>query len=280
MAWRAVRVCPTGSVGHATLRRPSEPVFPHDLGDGVHRLGHNAMSSFGAHSSAAPYASRRITGDEPVSIRSDVDAIPVPGHAKGSVLYLIDGRLLFTGDSLSCDPRHHRLSAFRRACWYSWDAETESLARLADLHRDVDRIFCGHGRSRERENRQPTQRYSIRRPEIARLITSCWICSVPSKMSWVLRTVQASQSGAVELRGLGYGVHLVQSDRHLHDAVHGAHEGHFCDGDSPTRDPPRPRHSAVAHLGHRPCPRSRLRMQRLGRKRRLDLSFAAWACRC
>jgi hypothetical protein len=27
------------------------------------------------------------------------------------------------------------------------------------------------------------QRYSMRRPEIARLITSCWICSVPSKMS-------------------------------------------------------------------------------------------------
>jgi hypothetical protein len=24
----------------------------------------------------------------------------------------------------------------------------------------------------------------MRIPEIARLITSCWICSVPSKMSW------------------------------------------------------------------------------------------------
>jgi hypothetical protein len=27
--------------------------------------------------------------------------------------------------------------------------------------------------------------YSNRRPEMARLITSCWICSVPSKMSWI-----------------------------------------------------------------------------------------------
>jgi hypothetical protein len=26
-------------------------------------------------------------------------------------------------------------------------------------------------------------RYSMRNPEIARLMTSCWICSVPSKMS-------------------------------------------------------------------------------------------------
>jgi hypothetical protein len=25
----------------------------------------------------------------------------------------------------------------------------------------------------------------MRMPEIARLMTSCWICSVPSKMSWV-----------------------------------------------------------------------------------------------
>ena len=29
-------------------------------------------------------------------------------------------------------------------------------------------------------------RYSMRMPEMARLITNCWICSVPSKMSWIL----------------------------------------------------------------------------------------------
>jgi len=29
--------------------------------------------------------------------------------------------------------------------------------------------------------------YSIRSPLMAREITSCWICSVPSKMSWVLQ---------------------------------------------------------------------------------------------
>jgi hypothetical protein len=29
----------------------------------------------------------------------------------------------------------------------------------------------------------PRQRYSMRMPLIAREITSCWICSVPSKMS-------------------------------------------------------------------------------------------------
>lgn len=212
MAWRAVQVCPTRSVGHLTLRRPPAPVFPHDLGDGVFRLGHNASSSFGAHSylvtrpagnlmidaprwtrdvyepvaalggvahvllthrddvadadryadhfgaevwihdddaSAAPYASQRISGAAAQQLREDLEAIPVPGHTKGSVLYLVDGHLLFTGDSLSWDPRAQRLSAFRRACWYSWEAQTESLARLAALDRRIDRIFCGHGWSHD-----------------------------------------------------------------------------------------------------------------------------------
>lgn len=50
MAWRAVEVCPTRSVGHVELRRPGKPAFPQDLGDGVFRLGHNSRDSFGAHS--------------------------------------------------------------------------------------------------------------------------------------------------------------------------------------------------------------------------------------
>ena len=34
-------------------------------------------------------------------------------------------------------------------------------------------------------DRPSTQIYTIRSPEMARLMTSCWICSVPSKMSWI-----------------------------------------------------------------------------------------------
>lgn len=34
---------------------------------------------------------------------------------------------------------------------------------------------------------RPGQRYSIRKPEMALEMTSCWICSVPSKMSMVSR---------------------------------------------------------------------------------------------
>lgn len=36
--------------------------------------------------------------------------------------------------------------------------------------------------------------YSIRRPEMAREITSCWICSVPSKMSKLSQSRSASPS--------------------------------------------------------------------------------------
>ncbi len=212
MAWRAVMVCPTRSVGHTTLKRPETPVFPHDLGDSVYRLGHNSPDSFGAHSylvrrpggnlmvdaprwtrevagpmaelggldhvllshrddvadadryadhfgarvwihaddrSAAPYATDVVEGVEPTTVAGDVVAFPVPGHTKGSVLYLVDGHLLFSGDSLAWSPARGQLMAFRRACWYSWDAQTASLARLAASGLRFDRLFCGHGWSHD-----------------------------------------------------------------------------------------------------------------------------------
>ena len=208
MAWRAVMVCPTKSVGHTSLKRPSSPVFPQALGDGVHRLGHNSKSSFGAHSylvervagnvmvdsprwtrevvapleelggvahillshsddvadadryadhfgarvwihaddaRAAPYATDVIEGDDLLAIADDVVAFPVPGHTKGSVLYLLAGHLLFSGDSLSWNPEREQLSAFREACWYSWEEQTKSLGRFADSDLRFDRLFCGHG---------------------------------------------------------------------------------------------------------------------------------------
>jgi len=245
MAWRAVMVCPTRSVGHATLKRPDMPVFPENLGDEVYRLGHNARSSFGAHSylvrrsganlmvdaprwtrevvapleglggvdhvllshrddiadaeryaehfgarvwihaddsDAAPFATDIIEGDDPAvivdgsgsdssvavtSARSacagsgdesdemavgadaggagEVVVFAVPGHTKGSVLYLVDGHLLFTGDSLCRHPRRQALHAFRDACWYSWEAQTAALGRFAAGEYRFDRLFAGHG---------------------------------------------------------------------------------------------------------------------------------------
>ncbi len=221
MAWRAVLVCPTRSVGHETERRPPNPVFPQPLGDDVYRLGHNSRDSFGAHSylvarpaerggnlmidaprwtrevagplaemggvdhillshrddvadadryadtfgarvwihsddaSAAPYATDLIDGVDPVEVAPGVIAYPVPGHTKGSVLYHVDGHLLFSGDSLAWNPRSEELIAFRRACWYSWEAQTESLGRFAASGLPFDRLFCGHGWSHDAADLSP-----------------------------------------------------------------------------------------------------------------------------
>jgi hypothetical protein len=212
MAWRAVLVCPTRSVGHETIRQPPAGVFPHHLGGGVHRLGHNARASFGAHSylvvrdganlmvdaprwtrtlveeiarlggvdlvllthrddvadadryaahfgasvwihhadrEAAPGATDLLRGVAPVEVASGVIGFPVPGHTRGSVLWHVDGHLLFSGDSLAWDPRRARLTAFRRACWYSWDAQTASLDRFARSGLRFDRLLCGHGWSHD-----------------------------------------------------------------------------------------------------------------------------------
>jgi glyoxylase-like metal-dependent hydrolase (beta-lactamase superfamily II)/ferredoxin len=94
-------------------------------------------------SSAAPFATEHIEGADTTRIRPGVDAVPVPGHTRGSVVYVVDGRFAFTGDSLAWDRTRNSLRAFRNACWYSWEAQRASLARLAE-HR-FTRVFAGHG---------------------------------------------------------------------------------------------------------------------------------------
>ncbi|HEX9683936.1 MAG TPA: MBL fold metallo-hydrolase [Acidimicrobiales bacterium] len=212
MAWRAVQVCPTRSVGHVSIRKPETPAFPQNLGDGVHRLGHNSRDSFGAHSylvlrqagnvmvdaprwtrdvyepvaelggisdvllthrddvadaeryaerfgarvwihaddaAAVPFATDVVDGIEAVAIRPDVMAFPVPGHTKGSVLWLVDDHLLFSGDSLAWHPRKEQLTAFRTVAWYSWPAQQRSLARFAASPHRFDRLYPGHGWSHD-----------------------------------------------------------------------------------------------------------------------------------
>lgn len=92
---------------------------------------------------AAPYATDLLRGQEPVGIGPGLLAIPLPGHTRGSVAYLLDGRHLFSGDSLYYSRTRDDLSAFRQACWHSWDAQADSLERLA-VH-SFDALYPGHG---------------------------------------------------------------------------------------------------------------------------------------
>jgi glyoxylase-like metal-dependent hydrolase (beta-lactamase superfamily II)/ferredoxin len=97
---------------------------------------------------AAPFATHILQGREPTIIRPGLRAIPVPGHTRGSVVYHLEDRYLFTGDSLHWSRSRNDLGAFRDACWYSWEEQAESLARL--IHVPFEWVLAGHGDRRRR----------------------------------------------------------------------------------------------------------------------------------
>jgi glyoxylase-like metal-dependent hydrolase (beta-lactamase superfamily II) len=92
---------------------------------------------------AAPCATDLLQGETTHTIAPGLVAIPVPGHTRGSVVYLLDDRVLFSGDSLAWSAQAQDLIAFRDACWYSWSALKTSLAKL--LQYDFEWLLPGHG---------------------------------------------------------------------------------------------------------------------------------------
>ena len=96
-----------------------------------------------ADADAAPFATQRIRGTAPVPILPDVTAVPLPGHTRGSAAFLLAERFLFSGDSLYWSRRRQDLGAFRDSCWYSWEAQADSLERLAE--HPFEWVLAGHG---------------------------------------------------------------------------------------------------------------------------------------
>jgi glyoxylase-like metal-dependent hydrolase (beta-lactamase superfamily II)/ferredoxin len=86
---------------------------------------------------------RTLEGDEAVPLGPGLVAVPVPGHTAGSAALLVDDTFLFTGDHLWGDARG-RLGASRAVCWWSWEAQTASMERLARLR--FEWVLPGHGR--------------------------------------------------------------------------------------------------------------------------------------
>jgi glyoxylase-like metal-dependent hydrolase (beta-lactamase superfamily II)/ferredoxin len=94
--------------------------------------------------SAAPFATDVLRGDAPTTIAPGVVAVPVPGHTRGSVVFVVDDEFCFSGDSLAWSRERRDVTAFRDACWYSWPTQIDSLARLADSAR-FEWLLPGHG---------------------------------------------------------------------------------------------------------------------------------------
>lgn len=67
----------------------------------------------------------------------------MPGHTRGSVVYLLDDHVLFAGDSLAWSARERDLVAFKDACWYSWTELAISLGNLAAYR--FEWLLPGHG---------------------------------------------------------------------------------------------------------------------------------------
>ena len=93
---------------------------------------------------AAPFATDLLHGLEDTVLQPGFVAVPTPGHTRGSVVFLLDDRWLFTGDSLAWSQERADLTAFGDACWYSWPAQIAALDRLASRHR-FGVVLPGHG---------------------------------------------------------------------------------------------------------------------------------------
>ena len=93
---------------------------------------------------AAPDADHVLRGTEPTQIADGVIAHPLPGHTKGSVLYLADDTYCFSGDSFYWSRTTGDLAVAESVTWYSVAELAASLARTAPRLRFAW-LLPGHG---------------------------------------------------------------------------------------------------------------------------------------
>jgi glyoxylase-like metal-dependent hydrolase (beta-lactamase superfamily II) len=93
---------------------------------------------------AAPDADQVVRGREPRQIGPGVTVHPLPGHTRGSVLYLADDRYCFSGDSFYWSRTTGDLEVAESVTWYSIEELAASLARTAGRLR-FEWVLPGHG---------------------------------------------------------------------------------------------------------------------------------------
>lgn len=85
----------------------------------------------------------KLEGDGPIAFDPEVTLIPTPGHTAGSTSMLYQNRFLFTGDHVWWSPERQRINASCEVCWYDWELQQRSFARLLE-HR-FEWLLPGHG---------------------------------------------------------------------------------------------------------------------------------------
>ncbi|MCT9092426.1 MBL fold metallo-hydrolase [Streptomyces sp. ASQP_92] len=98
---------------------------------------------------AAPDADQVIRGLDPMEVGEGVTVHPLPGHTRGSVLYLADDRYCFSGDSFYWSRATQDLAVADSVTWYSIEELAASLARTAERLR-FEWVLPGHGDRRHR----------------------------------------------------------------------------------------------------------------------------------
>ncbi|KIZ14694.1 4Fe-4S domain-containing protein [Streptomyces natalensis] len=93
---------------------------------------------------AAPDADRVLRGTETVEIAEGVHAHPLPGHTRGSVVYVADERYCFSGDSFYWSRTTDDIEVADSVTWYSITELAASLARTAGRLR-FEWLLAGHG---------------------------------------------------------------------------------------------------------------------------------------
>ncbi len=96
-----------------------------------------------ADADAAPYATDITDGDGPAAIAPGAVSIPAPGHTEGHVVYHLDDRHLFTGDTLHWNHRRGEPDVFPSQTFYSWAILADTMELLAAL--PVQWLLPGHG---------------------------------------------------------------------------------------------------------------------------------------
>ena len=134
----AERVDASGGVAHILLSHRDDVA---DADRWAERYGARVWIG-AADADAAPYATD-IIGDEAVEIVPGVAGIPAPGHTEGHILYHLDDRHLFTGDTLHWNRRRGELDVFPQQTFYSWAVLADTVERMAAL--PVEWLFPGHG---------------------------------------------------------------------------------------------------------------------------------------